>query len=87
METTALSLLKKVGYKDIFNYLYTIKYKDQMSFEQIIQADYDQRKFFENLFITVPESVCEPLSLPTEGDPVVIAAQIFHDLYSNQTTN
>ena len=87
METTALNLLKKVGYKDIFNYLYTNQYKDQMPFEKIIQADYDQRKFFETLLSTTPESVDKTVIVPDDSNPVALAAQVFQNLYSNQPIN
>ena len=85
MELTILSLLKKIGYKDIFNYLYSSKYKDSLSFEEITSLDAKQRTFYDDLIISQPEEAMEILDLstfPNEEDPVVLASELFLNLYS-----
>ena len=85
MEITILSFLRRIGYKDIFNYLYSTQYKDSLCFEEIARLDSDQRNFYDNLIIRQPEEVMEVLDLssfPEEEDPVVLASELFLKLYS-----
>ena len=85
METTIQSFLRRIGYKDIFNYLYSTKYKDSLSFEEITNLDFQQRRFYDDLIITQREEVMEVLdlsSLSEDEDPVVLASEIFLKLYS-----
>jgi hypothetical protein len=86
MEITILSFLRRIGYKDIFNYLYSTQYKDSLCFEEITRLDSKQRTFYDNLIIRQPEEVMEVLDLssfPEEEDPVVLASELFLKLYSN----
>ena len=84
METTILSFLRRIGYKDIFNYLYSTKYKDSLSFEEITSLDSQQRRFYDQLIISQPEEVMEALDLssfPEGEDPVILASDLFLKLY------
>ena len=88
MQTTILSFLKKVGYKQIFNYLYSSQYKDSISFEDIISLDNKHRRFYDELIISQPEEAMEVLdftSFKKEEDPVILAAELFLKLYSKST--
>jgi len=85
MEITILSFLRRIGYKDIFNYLYSTQYKDSLSFEEITSLDSKQRRFYDKLIIIQPEEVMEVLDLssfPEDEDPVILASELFLKLYS-----
>lgn len=88
MQTTILSFLKKVGYKQIFNYLYSSQYKDSLPFEEIISLDSKHRRFYDDLIISHREEAMEVLDFTCfkEGeDPVILAAELFLKLYSKST--
>lgn len=88
MQTTILSFLKKVGYKQIFNYLYSSQYKDSLRFEEIISLDAKHRKFYDELIISQREEVMEVLDFTSfkEGeDPIILASELFLKLYSKST--
>ena len=77
-----MDLFKRSGYKDIFNYLYTTKYKNELTFNEISLLDCDQRKFFDYLCIETPPEVFNLTNLPPEGDPIVGTSALFLELYN-----
>jgi len=84
MEYSALTLLKRVGYKDMFNYLYTHHYKDSISYEEIVDLDSRQRQFYEEIIVSQTEEVFRMHHIDQEKDLVVVASDIFRSLYSNR---
>ena len=84
MEYSALTLLKRVGYKDMFNYLYTHHYKDKLSYEEIVNIDSQQRRFYEEIILSQTEEVLQMHYVDGEKDLVDVASTIFKSLYSNR---
>jgi len=84
MEYSALTLLKRVGYKDMFNYLYTHHYKDTLPYEDIVDIDSRQRRFYEQIIISQTEELLQVYPVDEEKDLVAVASAIFKSLYSNR---
>ena len=82
MDSSGLNLLKKVGYKNIFNYLYTTKYKDHLFFDEIQSLDAKYRHFFECLLRECPEEALVAIHIKENQDPTEAGALFFLDLYS-----
>tara|TARA_Y100001938_G_C8086320_1_gene432286 strand:+ start:2487 stop:2762 length:276 start_codon:yes stop_codon:yes gene_type:complete len=84
MEYSALTLFKRVGYKDMFNYLYTHHYKDTLPYEDIVNLDSQQRRFYEEIILSQTEEILQLHHVDEEKDLVVVASAIFKSLYSKR---
>ena len=85
LDHSSLNLIKTVGYKNIFNYLYSTKFKDSLPFEEIEANDAKYRRFFENLIIESPEESLKLVTVDLHQDPTAVAASLFLELYSNHS--
>ena len=78
MEYSALTLFKRVGYKDMFNY------KDTLPYEDIVNLDSQQRRFYEEIILSQTEEILQLHHVDEEKDLVVVASAIFKSLYSKR---
>ena len=85
LDCSSLNLIKNVGYKNIFNYLYSTKYKDSLSFEEIQARDREYRRFFEKLMVEYSEESLKLVWVGDAQDPTEIASSLFLELYSNHS--
>ncbi len=85
LDHSSLNLIKTVGYKNIFNYLYSTIYKDSLPFKEIEAKDGEYRRFFENLIIECPEESLKLVTIDLSQDPTAVASSLFLELYSNHS--
>ena len=81
-----LALLRSASYKDIFNYLYTIKFRNELTHDEIIKKDYEMQIFYQKIISKNPESLSEEIDIEGE-DPTSVIAYRFFELYEEFNKN
>ena len=72
-----VELLKKVGYKQVFNFLYSSTYRNHLSSDDIMTLDLKYRKAFDEIIVNSPEAPSVKVTVADGDDLIAVAAQTF----------